>query len=314
MVAVTATSTTDPSVTSLARASITNGSEAFSIPTERISYAAAAVGSKIYLLGGQDADGETDLPVLVYNTVAKSWNAGANVPDTVLDGDACAVDGLVYLPGGWVGAGKVLGEMLIYDPAADTWSKGPQLAAPRDSYAAFCDADAMRVHVAGGIDTAGNVLADHWIYDIAGATWSAGAPAPSAFFGAPGVSMDGGGLVVGGADDLVQPRTTILRYDFAGGTWSTAGSVLHDVLYTGAADADGLIVQMGGATPSVTAEWGLVPTKQTQIFDTAAGGTALPGPSLRFARPFAKAVTVGSRVYVFGGAASPDTAEKILMP
>src|SRR5829696_8175234 len=188
------------------------------VPTERTEVAAAAVGRRIWVLGGYAPDGATLATAEVYDTVTDSWSRGPDLPVAVnhamaatldgvlyvaggtsgqlarLDGDRwrrlaplprgrqagglVALDGRLYLVGGVV-EGGLASDTQVYDPAADRWTAAPGLPTPREHLGAA--AAGGRVYVVGGrTGGIGSNLAAAEAFDPAAGRWSAVAPLPTA--------------------------------------------------------------------------------------------------------------------------------------
>src|SRR5688500_15015608 len=69
-------------------------------PSERTEVAAAAVGGRVYVLGGYAADGATLATVEVYDPAADAWSGGPDLPVAVNHAMAATLDGVLYLAGG----------------------------------------------------------------------------------------------------------------------------------------------------------------------------------------------------------------------
>ena len=98
------------------------------IPAELSSYATAAVGNKIYVIGGY-APSKSANPsnaVNVYDTVTNTWTTGKPMPEGRWDHTAQAANGKIYVIGGRLGGerGEIFADtVLVYDPSADVWTK-----------------------------------------------------------------------------------------------------------------------------------------------------------------------------------------------
>jgi len=71
-------------------------------PFKRRAIAMAAIGSKIYFIGGMDPDDDTSRAVDIYDTTNGQWSKGPDLPHSMLDGfgfAAVSVDGTIYASG-----------------------------------------------------------------------------------------------------------------------------------------------------------------------------------------------------------------------
>ena len=75
------------------------------VPSERTEVAAAAVGDRIWVLGGYAPDGATLATAEVYDTSADRWARGPDLPVAVNHAMAATLDGVLYIAGGNDGDG-----------------------------------------------------------------------------------------------------------------------------------------------------------------------------------------------------------------
>jgi len=184
------------------------------LPEARSNACAAAIGAKIYVVGGcTDSPADT---LFIYDTAADAWSEGAAYPMVIEKPYCAAVDGLLYVAGGYSGGVMVAG--YVYDPGADSWTAIPDMPAPREygrgvAYQGY-------FYAVGGFDDA-----TLYRYDPNGASWTTMAPAPvnmacpnmitpeypeSSFFWAFGSGLEW------------TPDGTIRAYSTSGDTWSVA--------------------------------------------------------------------------------------------
>ena len=70
------------------------------VPSQRTEVAAAAVGGRIWVLGGYGSDGTTLATAEVFDTGAGSWSRGPDLPVAVNHAMAATLDGALYIAGG----------------------------------------------------------------------------------------------------------------------------------------------------------------------------------------------------------------------
>ncbi len=157
------------------------------IPTPRWYTVHAAVGGKLYVMGGWDTnDGYGGPPVgnnEVYDPATNTWATKAPMPVPVR-GAACAAIGTkIYVAGGSKTVRDVPdydNTLQIYDTATDTWAIGPPMPTPRDLVTGFAAQGTF--HVMGGSkDDPGNpgTLVNAWeheVYDPVANLWSTLSP------------------------------------------------------------------------------------------------------------------------------------------
>jgi N-acetylneuraminic acid mutarotase len=130
------------------------------MPTARAGLGAAAVGTKIYVVGGRTRNSPyigQPLPTLeIYDTVTGSWTTGPPMPTPRMDVySTVALDGKVYVIGGFnpnsLGPNQPGGDLDIvevFDPETGRWSTAPPIQKRRShAMAAVCDG---RMYVVGG--------------------------------------------------------------------------------------------------------------------------------------------------------------------
>ncbi len=166
-----------------------------SLTHARAAAAAAVVGDKLVVVGGQNAK------QLVPQTEVfdgNSWKDAANMP-TPREHLAAVSDGTyVYTVGGrFLSADKNSAAFERYDPQAGSWTKLVDMPTPRGSYGAtFIDG---RVVAVGGEEPT-QVLAVAEAYDIADGKWSTLPPMPTARHGEAVATIGHTIYVVGGAN------------------------------------------------------------------------------------------------------------------
>jgi len=96
-------------------------------PFKRRGIALAALGAKLYCIGGLEAEGSSTLAVNVLNTENDEWSAGPPIPDGKLSGfgvAACVADGRLYMS-------DMDGILWRLKAQADGWEEAGHLATPR---------------------------------------------------------------------------------------------------------------------------------------------------------------------------------------
>jgi N-acetylneuraminic acid mutarotase len=105
------------------------------IPRPVHDYASAAVGNKIYIIGGRDFYSSPSILNLtqIYDTVADTWSFGAPMPTAtyyVIGGLTAGVSApqRIYVLGGFTSSGPPAPDWLnltrVYDPETDAWTTG----------------------------------------------------------------------------------------------------------------------------------------------------------------------------------------------
>ena len=141
--------------------------------------AAVTLRGKIYLPGGEDADGTVQDRLAIYDPRNRRWSLGPPLPEPRSRYALVSWEGRIYLIGGWDGQ-TMRAEVFIFDPETERWSLGPALPlACRHASAVIA---AGRLYLIGGEDAAGP-LRDGWRLDPGDELtrgWSSIAPLPQA--------------------------------------------------------------------------------------------------------------------------------------
>ncbi|MBW1916705.1 MAG: S8 family serine peptidase [Deltaproteobacteria bacterium] len=98
------------------------------IPTTVTNAGAAAIGNKIYVLGGLDWDtGEVYKKLQVFDTTTGKWTSRRNFPFEVMQPAMASYNGKLYVFGGQDKNGAVIKTTYVYNPATNTWAKKADL-------------------------------------------------------------------------------------------------------------------------------------------------------------------------------------------
>jgi N-acetylneuraminic acid mutarotase len=92
---------------------------------DALDSAAAAVGGKIYVMGGQYSNGGPSSTLAVYDPLADTWAYRANMPTARMALTAVETGGLIYAIGGTGDdstSEQSLSVVEAYDPATNTWA------------------------------------------------------------------------------------------------------------------------------------------------------------------------------------------------
>jgi hypothetical protein len=124
------------------------------MPTPGYGFACAAVGSRVYAIGGVVSEVDSTVPRLAveaYDAAADSWITGFAPPPAPKWYSGCAVlDGKIYVIGGTDGSD--LSRVDRFDPATNTWDTVAPLPWPRWALAGCAYAGC--IYAIGGFTTA----------------------------------------------------------------------------------------------------------------------------------------------------------------
>jgi hypothetical protein len=287
----------------------------------RAEATAAAVGSRIYVIGGvmedflpvvSGAEGRVD----VYDVETETWQRGPPLPLAVNHATAVAVGERIYVLGGYVGS-------LLFTPVAATWvldtsvPLGEQawrpfvpLPAPRAAHAAATDGRTLWVF--GGIGEPGaislgfpeafherTVLSIDLEADVP--TWEVIGLFPDVRDHLVGAYHKGKVYAIGGRDLLVHSITgRVDVLDVATGTWSVGPSLPTPRGGSGAAVIDGSIYVVGGETSTHAFD-------DAEAYDTSVGAWSVL-PPMPGARHGVGVAAADDALYVEGGGPAPGYA------
>jgi N-acetylneuraminic acid mutarotase len=135
------------------------------LPSVQSGAGAAAVGGRVYAIGGADGFGNAVATVRAYEPAERRWIDRRPMTVARRDPAVTVMDGEIWVIGGWNNGARPSVE--IYAPATDTWRNGTLLPEPRTGAVAV--AHSGEVYVAGGEDSAGAPRAS--ILKSAGGAW-----------------------------------------------------------------------------------------------------------------------------------------------
>jgi N-acetylneuraminic acid mutarotase len=194
------------------------------LPTAMAEVGVAAVGDKVYVLGGTAA-GRYDSPLNEeYDPARDQWHERAPMPQGLSHVGAASLGGKLYAIGGFINVIHVGAQdaAFVYDPKTDRWSALPKLSSPRASVAAA--AAGGKLHIFGGRGVDKVTVATHEVFDPKTGRWSEAAPLPGPPRDHAGIAvLDGKIHIFGGRTaDVVDNLDRHDVYDPATGAWSKA--------------------------------------------------------------------------------------------
>jgi non-specific serine/threonine protein kinase len=262
------------------------------VPSQRTEVAAAAVGRRIWVLGGYGSDGATLATAEVYDTAAGTWSRGPDLPVAVNHAMAATLDGVLYVAGGNDRDGPS-------DQVARLDGGGwrPLARLPQGRSAGGLVALEGRLYLVGGV-VDGGLAADTQVYDPASDRWSSapGLPTPREHLGA--AATGGRVYVVGGrVRGVGHNLATAEAFDPATGRWARLADLPTPRGGLAAtATAGGQVVAVGGEAAATFEE--------AEAFDPASGRWRSL-PPLPTPRHGLGVVAVGDVVYVLAGGPQP---------
>lgn len=127
-------------------------------PLQATEVSSAAIGSKVYALGGLLSSGSSTNRMFIYDALTDTWSEGAPLPvaQGVDHGNVAAVNGKLYFLGGIrILTGSVIGQTFEYDSATNTWTERAPMPTARG--ASGVTAFDGKIYVAGGLNPSASV-------------------------------------------------------------------------------------------------------------------------------------------------------------
>jgi N-acetylneuraminic acid mutarotase len=277
-------------------------SEGEPMPIPRTEIAGAAVGSKIYIIGGFDQRGRAVSTVEVYDPQADQWNASAPLPWPLHHAAAASYNGTLYVVGGYLADNEPTDKLLAYDPQADSWQELAPMPTSRGALAAnFVNGT---LYAVGGVNSSFGFpafpLATNEAYDPETDSWAQKMPMPTPRQHLASVVLYDRLYVIGGRiDGLSSNLDSNEMYDALPDNWTELAPMpsKRGGLAAASSDADGSIYVFGGESPA-----GTFNNNESYRPATDKWFSATPMPD---ARHGLAAVTVDNEIYVIGGGPQP---------
>ena len=186
-------------------------------PRSRPALTYASFNGRFYLIGGEAAGSDRNLPIEEYDPATDTWTTKANLLTGVSNTGAAAIGQYIYIPGGYSGVAE--STMQRYNILANTLTTLAPLTSTL--YAHSVVALDNKIYALGGSETGAEGTTNR-IYNVATNSWQAGAPLPVAVHYAAAVT-DGYYIYVlgGNVTDLI----TAQRYNPHTDTWALIPSM-----------------------------------------------------------------------------------------
>lgn len=166
------------------------------LPAPRSGMAAQAVGTNVYVISGETAEGLTK-EVLAYGVQSGIWTEVAAKPTAVTDASAASLFGEIFVPGGRLADGQPTNVLEIYSPTNNAWRVAQSLPHPIAGGLALTDGSFL--YLLGGWDGE-NYLNTAYRYDPVQDRWQPLPPLTHARAYLAGGMLFGILYAVGGSD------------------------------------------------------------------------------------------------------------------
>ena len=266
------------------------------MPTPRTEVAVAAIGERIYVIGGFDKTNRATAIVEVYDTITDTWDSAAPLPIPLHHVGAASLSGEVYVVGGYVEGWDATDSVFIYNQEADSWKEAASMPTKRGALTIqFVDGV---LYAVGGADRI--ALDINEAYNPKTDTWQNMAPMPTARDHLASAVVDGKMYAIGGRIiTLGSNLATNEVYDPKADSWQVQDSMPTARGGLAAAAIANTIFVFGGESPNFTFE-------QNEQYIPGAGWFS--HKAMPTARHGLGVVTVDDRIYVIGGGVVPGAS------
>lgn len=276
-------------------------------PTKRTEVAAAALGGKIYVVGGFSEPSLGNLKDLAITTAVEEydpatdrWTTKASLPTGLHHAGIGVVGNFLYVIGGFsksfFSVWHPVATVYRYDPAADAWTERAPMPTPRGALAVAVLDD--KLVAIGGYDGTGNSAAVEQ-YDPATNSWSKRAALPTPRDHLAAVTVGRRIYAIGGRVNRDYSRNLAITevYDAEKDRWSRAADLPTPRSGITAGVIDGTIYVLGGEAPEGTFRENEAYSPETDRWRSMA---PLPTP-----RHGLGSAVIDRRLYVIAGGPKP---------
>lgn len=260
------------------------------LPNPRNHLTGAAVGGKIYAIGGQHNENENtglQSDVHRFDPATNAWTKVASLPKARSHIVNVVRDGQILVLAGTNPGNTASSDVTAYSPESNTWSKLPSLPGGRKTPVAGL--------ANGVVYLTGGSLATSTYAGRFAARWETGAAMPVALGEVAGGRIGSTLYLVG------ESSNATLALDLATGLWRSNLPVRPFAGHHHAAEViNGRLYLFGGLGTGAG---------KVQIFDPAANAWTL-GPDMPFAAGSSSSAVIGGRVYLAGGIIGTTTTNR----
>lgn len=228
----------------------------------------------IYVLGGENNDGNINLPVELYDSLSNRWYARATLAQPVSNAAAAVIGNAIYVVGG-TSAAEAQTTLQVYRPGTNTTEIVSTDPLPQPRFGAGVAAVDGKLYVIGG--AASNQVGTNTVFEYdparpAGSRWRAMSPMPTARMYLGASAVNGTIYAIGGATRAVPVNdlATVEAYNPGANSWTTlapmsrgrAGVVAVGV-NTGDPGCGARLYALGGGYT--------LPTSSGEVYDPSTG-------------------------------------------
>lgn len=276
-------------------------------PTKRTEVVAAAVGGKIYVVGGFNEPSLSGLKTLMvsdgveeYDPSTDRWTSKTSLPIGLHHAGAGVVGDRLYVIGGYtksfLSVWEPVASVYMYQPETDSWKERAPMPTPRGALAVA--EYGGKLFAIGGYDGTGNSAAVE-VYDPATNTWNKRAPLPTPRDHLAAATVGMRLYAIGGRLNRDYGRNLAITeaYDPTADRWTRVTDLPTPRSGITAGVIKGTIYVLGGEAPA-----GTFRTNEAYSPDADRWWAMAPMPTGRHGLGSA---TVNDRLYVISGGPTP---------
>jgi N-acetylneuraminic acid mutarotase len=278
------------------------------MPTKRLEVSAVGFKNIIYIIGGQDKKGTTNL-VEAYDPDSDRWSVASPLPEKRDHTGAAVHDGKIYVVGGFDEKGKSTSSLFIYDISTNKWKRGADMPTARGALAAkfvngtlyAIGGDATVLYDNRGLYNPQGVVTANEAYDPDTDSWTIKSPMPTARDHLSAATIDGKIFVIGGRQPvkgaLFKSLNVNEMYDPLHDSWISVKPLPTLRSGLAAAAVDGNVYVFGGETTKKTF---FNNEKYNPKTNSWSEEPPMPTPRHGLA-----AIAVGNNIYAIAGGTKP---------
>jgi N-acetylneuraminic acid mutarotase len=278
------------------------------MPTKRSEVSGVAFENNVYIIGGADEKGTTDL-VEVYDIDSDSWSIASRLPEKRDHTGAAIHSGKIFVVGGFDENGKSTNSLFIYDTSTDKWKRGMDMPTARGALAAqfvngtlyAIGGDATVLYDNRGLYNPQGVVTANEAYDPDTDSWTIKSPMPTARDHLSAATIDEKILVIGGRQPEIGPLFKDVNvnemYDPLSDSWVSLKPLPTNRSGSAAASVDGNVYVFGGESTKRTFSNNEKYNPKTDLWSQE--------PSIPTPRHGLAAVVVDYKVYLIAGGPKP---------
>jgi N-acetylneuraminic acid mutarotase len=289
-------------------------------PTKRTEVAAVTLRDKIYVVGGFEQPGFSNLmnfaitaSVEEYDPSADRWNTKAPMPVGLHHVGIGVTGEQIYVIGGYMQSGLTVWEpvatVYAYDPATNTWDQRAPMPSPRGALSVT--EHEGKLYAIGGYDRKANSAAVE-VYDPQRNTWTSRAPLPTPRDHLAAATVSGKVYAIGGRlnGDYRRNLSVTEVYDPLTDRWTLAPDLPTARSGITAAEVGGKVYVFGG-------EGGDGTFRENEAYDPTRNTWQTMAPMPTGRHGLGSAVVHG-RIYVISGGPTPggsfSNLNEVFMP